>query len=145
MVQKINLNSIADIIDLHDYETASIEYADNRLSFVFENKVGDESNNFNRLKVHFVLGKSFSDEDFVPSVRHIKKSRFFNKSTVKYYNLGAFLEYLTKNKYGLKFYSIYYNKNQCLLITELIKDGKWEMFNEFDIELCVEEIICEYF
>ena len=115
MVQKINLNSIADIIDLHDYETASIEYADNRLSFVFENKVGDESNNFNRLKVHFVLGKSFSDEDFVPSVRHIKKSRFFNKSTVKYYTLGAFLEYLTKNKYGKAIFKI----------TKLTKKGKF--------------------
>lgn len=144
---KLILSNNFYLDSLHDCEAYSIELFDKELKFLFKRGgLGDffQEKGVFQLKVTFRFSKDFIDERYCPIVRQINQCGIFFKTRVKYFTLKKFIKYLNRKHYGLRFYAEYFSKNECMLITELIKNGRWQMGNEFELSLLVDEVIYEW-
>ena len=131
-------------IFLEDCITSCIELQDKTLRFTFEDKdlsYQNKQSAIKNLEVSFLLPENFLDESFVPPVRILKFNKRYNRSTVKYWLLKDFIEFILKKRYELKFYETYYNENKALLIFELMKSDISQDRLECTIELSVERIV----
>lgn len=131
-------------IFLEDCKVSFIELQDKTLRFTFEDKDLSYENkqlSIKNLEVSFLLPENFLDESFVSPVRILKFNKRYNRSTVKYWLLKDFIEFILKKRYELKFYETYYNENKALLIFELIKSDISQDRLECTIELSVERIV----
>lgn len=131
-------------IFLEDCKVSFIELQDKTLRFTFEDKDLSYENkqlSIKNLEVSFLLPENFLDESFVPPVRILKFNKRYNRSTVKYWLLKDFIEFILKKRYELKFYETYYNENKALLIFELMKSDISQDRLECTIELSVERIV----
>lgn len=131
-------------IFLEDCKVSFIELQDKTLRFTFEDEDLSYENKqlaIKNLEVSFLLPENFLDESFVPPVRILKFNKRYNRSTVKYWRLKEFIEFIHKKKCELKFYATYYNENKALLIFELIKSGILQDRMECTIELSVGSIV----
>ena len=131
-------------IFLEDCKVSFIELQDKTLRFTFEDKDLSYENkqlSIKNLEVSFLLPENFLDESFVLPVRILKFNKRYNRSTVKYWLLKDFIEFILKKRYELKFYETYYNENKALLIFELMKSDISQDRLECTIELSVERIV----
>ena len=147
MIKEIDLNKNQYLESLHDCIISSIRLDENRLVFILSSEGLSSffsNNGIHCLKVIYSLDRTFLDVDFIPSIRQLKTSKHFKKSSLRYYTLAEFINYAEKKKLQLKFYSEYFNKNKCLLIVHSVKNGMSQIENEFDIELIVNKISYEW-
>ena len=131
-------------IFLEDCKVSFIELQDKTLRFTFEDKDLSYENkqlSIKNLEVSFLLPENFLDESFVAPVRILKFNKRYNRSTVKYWRLKEFIEFIYKKRCELKFYATYYNENKALLIFELMKSDISQDRLECTIELSVERIV----
>lgn len=147
MVQKIKLMDNNYFETLEDCETSLIEFSNNKLIFTFTKE--DLSNIFIKkkiiqLQVTFLLNDNFLDDIYIPAVRQIRQNKYFKKTVLKYFTLKNFVDDITINKLKIKFYSEYFNQNKCLLIVGLTKKNFWDIENEYNLELLVDEIIYDW-
>ena len=86
-------------IFLEDCKVSFIELQDKTLRFTFEDKDLSYENkqlSIKNLEVSFLLPENFLDESFVPPVRILKFNKRYNRSTVKYWLLKDFIEFILK-------------------------------------------------
>ena len=90
------------------------------------------------------MNDNFLDDIYIPAVRQIRQNKYFKKTVLKYFTLKNFVDDITINKLKIKFYSEYFNQNKCLLIVGLTKKNFWDIENEYNLELLVDEIIYDW-
>ena len=136
MIERFYLNNFPGLESLHDSSTSSVELKDNKLIMYFghvcaETEAEEVTKKHRNLKATYVLNKDFQDEEWCPSVKNINHNKKFVKNAIKYLTLSKFVDAL-------------YNRNKCMLITELIKEDVLQMGNEFYLELLIDCIIYEW-
>lgn len=151
MVQKFELKDFPNLESLHDCETSAIEYIDKKLIFYFEKEglniftsEGNKKYPNNKLIITYILNANFIDEDFFCAVRKLNQKKILRKNAIGFCTLKRLVDNLNKTKCNLRLYGQYFNYRNCILIAELIKNNKWQMGNEFNIELLVDEVIYEW-
>ena len=149
MIERFYLNNFPGLESLHDSSTSSVELKDNKLIMYFghvcaETEAEEVTKKHRNLKATYVLNKDFQDEEWCPSVKNINHNKKFVKNAIKYLTLSKFVDALNNNKCNLRLYEHYYNRNKCMLITELIKEDVLQMGNEFYLELLIDCIIYEW-
>ena len=74
----------------------------------------------------------------------IKFNKRLKKSRIKYFTLNKFLKYIKEKNYKVRFYKIYYNLKNCMLILESLRIKNEKIRVEFHIELLIDETIYEW-
>ena len=150
MIQKFDIKNFPKIESLHDSATSSIELQDNKLIFYFEhvfaeNEAEEETKPHRKLKVTYCLHEKFQDEHPFACVKNINEKKLFIKNAIKYFTLNELVFELKTKQRNLMVYAQYFNNCNCIIIADMVENKKgWQMYNKFNIELLVDEIIYDW-
>ena len=133
-------------IDFHDSHTTKIDFNDYKFTLEFDyicSESEKESSNRNKkCQLTLVLSKVYLSDAIDDAVCLIqtKNRKLKLEKFLKYYSLFDFVKYLKENDGNLQIYNIYFKPSGCMILAELMLQGKWIAGNWIAIELKIEEV-----